>query len=190
MIKMIKYYHYIIGDNMKKITIVIMALIISYQFLNKTEAAVIIPDEAIRMRVVANSNSIYDQQIKLKVRNELEKTTTDLLENIDDLDLARKKINDNIDLINNKVNNVLDDENYIEGYNLNFGLNYFPEKKFKGVEYPEGYYESLVVTLGKGTGENWWCVLFPPLCLLEAEETDKKDVEYKFFIKELIDKYF
>ena len=68
--------------------------------------------------------------------------------------------------------------------------NYFPQKEFKGVTYEEGYYESLVVTLGSGSGDNWWCVLFPPLCLLEAEESEKDDVEYQFFVKELIDKYF
>ena len=62
-----------------------------------------------------------------------------------------------------------------------------PEKEYKGVKYKEGYYESWVITLGEGEGNNWWCVLFPPLCLVEAEEAD--EVEYKFFIKELIDKY-
>lgn len=71
---------------------------------------------------------------------------------------------------------------------LIFGFNYFPSKKYKGITYKDGYYESLVVTLGEGKGDNWWCVLFPPLCLLEAEEST--DVEYKSYVKELIDKYF
>ena len=56
------------------------------------------------------------------------------------------------------------------------------------IKYKEGNYESLVVTLGDGSGDNFWCVLFPPLCLLEAEDTNN-EVEYKFFVKELIDKY-
>ena len=60
-------------------------------------------------------------------------------------------------------------------------------KDYVGVKYPEGEYESLVITLGEGKGDNWWCVLFPPLCLVEAEE--HTDVEYKFFVKEIIDKY-
>jgi len=60
-------------------------------------------------------------------------------------------------------------------------------KEFNGITYEEGMYESLLVTLGEGKGDNWWCVLFPPLCLLEAEESD--EVEYKFFIQELIEKY-
>ena len=54
--------------------------------------------------------------------------------------------------------------------------------------YNEGYYESVVVTLGEGLGDNWWCVLFPPLCMIEAEEST--DVEYTTIVKEVIDKYF
>ena len=49
-------------------------------------------------------------------------------------------------------------------------------------------YESLVITLGKGEGDNWWCVLFPPLCLLEENE-NTQDVEYHFLVKDIIDKY-
>ena len=73
-------------------------------------------------------------------------------------------------------------------YDINFGYNYFPKKEFKGVEYKEGMYESLVVTLGNGEGNNWWCVLFPPICMIEAEEST--DVEYTTMIKEIMNKYF
>ena len=86
------------------------------------------------------------------------------------------------DTINKTVNN--------DDYDINYGINHFPKKVYKGVIYPEGDYESLVVTLGNGLGKNFWCVLFPPLCLLEGEENNQKDVEYKFFVKELINKYF
>ena len=74
------------------------------------------------------------------------------------------------------------------GININFGLNYFPKKVYKGVTYEQGDYESLVITIGSGQGDNWWCVLFPPLCLLEAEENT--EVEYKFKVLELLDKIF
>ena len=67
---------------------------------------------------------------------------------------------------------------------------YCKEIEYKGVIYEEGDYESLVITLGDGLGDNFWCVLFPPLCLLEAEETDTDEFEYTSFIKEIIDKYF
>ena len=82
---------------------------------------------------------------------------------------------------------LLEQEQYNEGFSINFGSNYFPETTYKGITYDDGYYESLVVTLGKGEGDNWWCVLFPPLCLLEAEEGT--EVEYRSFVKEILDKY-
>ena len=52
----------------------------------------------------------------------------------------------------------------------------------------EGYYESLVVTIGDGKGDNWWCVLFPPFCLIENDK--KTDVEYRLYIKDMLEKYF
>ena len=60
---------------------------------------------------------------------------------------------------------------YDKDYKINYGYNYFPKKKYKSVTYKEGMYESLVITLGTGEGDNWWCVLFPPLCLVEADES-------------------
>ena len=67
-------------------------------------------------------------------------------------------------------------------------MHFFPKKEYKGVVYKEGEYESLLITLGKGQGDNFWCVLFPPLCVMEEDET--KDVEYKWFIKDILEKYF
>ena len=68
-------------------------------------------------------------------------------------------------------------------------MNYFPKKVYKGIIYEEGEYESLVITLGSGQGDNFWCVLFPPLCLLEGNN-DTEDVTYQFFVKEMLEKYF
>ena len=82
---------------------------------------------------------------------------------------------------------MIKNENYNLGYNVSFGSHYFPEKQYKGVTYDAGMYESLLITLGKGEGNNWWCVLFPPLCLIEAEEST--EVEYKSFIAEMIEKF-
>ena len=80
--------------------------------------------------------------------------------------------------------------NYDTEFTINFGNNYFPDKEYKEVLYEKGYYESLVVTLGKGEGDNWWCVLFPPLCLLEAEDNNSSDVEYQLFVVKMLEKIF
>ena len=148
----------------------------------------IIPEEAIRIRVIANSNSDYDQNIKIKVKEQIESDMYNLLKNSKTIEEVRNKINSNVEKEKENISTVLKKENYQLPFEINFGYNYFPKKEFKGITYKEGYYESLVVTLGEGLGDNWWCVLFPPLCMIEAE--DSTDVEYTSMVKEIVSKYF
>lgn len=176
---------------MKKIIVILILIISVYMLLGNIVAkSEIIPDEAIRIRIIPNSNSKDDQRIKYLVKSSLEKELYKLLENIKSINDARTIINNNISKLDKNINELLKNEEYNKSYNINYGLNYFPKKEFKGVNYKEGYYESLVVTLGDGLGDNWWCVLFPPLCTLEVEETNMDDVEYTTLAKSIIDKYF
>ncbi len=173
---------------MKKVILLFFIGLIILNIKTTKAGIVEIPNEAIRLRVIANSNSNYDQQVKMKVKDNLENTIYDILKDTTNVDEARNLINNNMYKINNSIKDILVSEKYNLDYDINFGKNYFPEKEYNGILYQEGYYESILVTLGNGEGDNWWCVLFPPLCLLEAEESD--EVEYKFFVQELIDKYF
>ena len=168
----------------------LISLVIIMGIFLMVEDEIVIPESAIRLRVIANSNSDFDQNIKLKVKEEVQDEMYNLLKDTTNLDKARNMINENLNILNNKVEKVLESNNYNNTFNVNFGLNYFPKKEYKGISYDEGMYESLVVTLGSGKGENWWCVLFPPFCLIEAEENNTSDIEYKWKIKEIIDKYF
>ena len=154
---------------------------------NNKEEYILIPNEAIRVRVIANSDNIDDIDIKEKVKDDLSKELIKLLENVNTINEVRKIINNNLDFINRIVDKSLKKFNYDKSYTINYGLNYFPEKEFKEVKYDSGYYESLVITLGEGKGANYWCVLYPPLCNLN--EVENKEIEYKILIKELIDKY-
>ena len=171
---------------MKKLILVIFMIICFYVCLGHV-SSLVIPEDALRIRVIANSNSEYDQNIKTLVKDNIQYKMYDLLKDTKGVDEARKIINNNLDNIDRDVNQTLKSLNYNLGYDINYGLNYFPRKEYKGVIYNEGYYESLVITLGEGKGDNWWCVLFPPLCLIEAEASD--EVEYTSFVKELFDKY-
>lgn len=174
---------------MKKLTIV-LAIIITVLAINK-DSEVIIPKDSIRFRVIANSDSESDQLLKKKVVSNLNPNIINLLSSSSSLTDSRNNIENNLTLFDNIVKNTLKENNSTETYTINYGMNYFPEKEYKGTVYEEGEYESLVVTLGEGKGKNFWCVLFPPLCLLEAEDSTKTtDIEYKSFIKEIIDKYF
>lgn len=173
---------------MKK-NLIITAIIILI-FSGKKIETVTIPQEAIRFRVIANSNSAEDQKLKKEITNNLYKEFSKLKYKINNITDAKKQLELQIPIVESIVNETLEKNKLVKKYDVNYGLNYFPEKEYKGVIYPEGEYESLVVTLGDGLGENFWCVLFPPLCLLEAENTDTTDVEYTSFIKEVLEKYF
>jgi stage II sporulation protein R len=175
---------------MRKV-IVFMLIGISLFTLTKRKEEILIPDAAIRFRVIANSDEKADQDIKMLVKNDIESEVLNDIKTSKSINETRTIINDNLPHYEEVVFNTLHKNNINQSFNINYGINHFPEKEYKGVRYDEGEYESLVVTLGEGKGKNWWCVLFPPLCLLDAKETKEKDkVEYKFFVKELIDKYF
>lgn len=175
---------------MKKYIILLLSVLsFGYILLNKNVEETIIPDEAIRFRVIANSNTIYDQNIKIQVRNAVQNKVFELLNGVNNIEETRKIIKENIDNINELVKETLKKSNYDKDFNVNYGYNYFPKKEYKGITYKEGEYESLVIKLGSAQGDNFWCVLFPPLCLVEVDEEETTDTEYKFFIKEIIDKY-
>lgn len=175
---------------MKKFVFAIIILILILLVPKTSANEIHIPKDSIRIRVIANSNSDEDQKIKSIVRKNLEKSIFSLLKDTNNTEQARNKINKNLPLISSNLEKILIDNNVSTVYTVKFGHNYFPEKTYKGVKYEAGMYESLVITLGNGKGNNWWCVLFPPLCLMEAKENDNiEDVEYQFFIKKIIDKY-
>jgi len=171
---------------MKNIILTIIGIICFYMMIGHV-SSLVIPEDALRIRVIANSDSEYDQSIKNKVKENIQFKLYDLLKDTKGTEEARIIINNNLNYIDSEVNKTLKLNNYNLDYTINYGLNYFPSKEYKGTIYEEGYYESLVITLGEGKGNNWWCVLFPPLCLLEASDSD--NVEYTSYVKELIEKY-
>ena len=165
---------------MKKIILILIIPFILISINTRKEE-----DNMLRVRVIANSNSKYDQEIKTIVSNNLKTKLYDLLREEDNIETARKIINDNMSVLSNNVEESLDSIDY--SYEINYGYNYFPEKEYNGKTYKEGKYESLLVTLGKGEGDNWWCILFPPICLIEAEESNE-EIEYSSFFKTIFDK--
>lgn len=167
---------------LKKI-IVILFVITILLCLTNNKQEVLIPSDAIRFRIIANSNSIKDQQEKLEIKEELEPVLASILSNSSNHNNTKETIMDNMDNIKRVI------EKHNINYEINYGNNYFPEKTYKGVRYPEGNYESLVITLGEGIGENWWCVLFPPLCLLEASEANYDEVTYTTYFQEILDNF-
>ena len=125
---------------------------------------------------------------QIKVKNYLEKNTYELLRDETNIDEARNIIKENIPILEDNIEEIFTKENYNMDYQVSYGYNYFPEKEYRGVTYEEGYYESIVISIGKAEGDNWWCVLFPNLCLIDLENTE--DNAYKSWVIETINKIF
>lgn len=164
---------------LKKVIVVLFLVSLAFIFSNHDEE-IIIPNNAIRFRVIANSDSVEDQMKKMEIKSAVEKEVYALINGENNAIEVRNIIEDNMDTIKDIV------EEYNVPYNINYGNNYFPSKTYKGVMYPAGNYESLVITLGDGVGANFWCVLFPPLCLIDNSKEDISDVDYQLYVKKLL----
>ena len=165
---------------MKKIILCIGAFVILLgSFKHVVEP--VIPEESFRFRIIANSNSSYDQEIKMHVRSLFNQKLSTVMSSASSISETKETISAMLP----DLEQILEEE-VPYSYRISLGQNYFPEKKYKGGTYPEGYYESLVITLGNGVGNNFWCVLFPPLCLLENSSEDISDIDYQLYVKKLL----
>ena len=130
----------------------------------------------IRLHVIANSNTASDQGIKLKVRDAIIKH----MQSRDDISTRRdmeEYITANTDRLERIAEGVVASEGRDDNVKASLGVRYIPEKTYGGTTFPAGNYEALDIKIGEGKGENWWCVLFPPLCLLDegTGSTDSSD---------------
>lgn len=123
----------------------------------------------IRLHVIANSDSPADQELKLKVRDAIisymdyqyAKGSTLPIEAV------RSYLNGHLPQIESVAEKVITENGFDYPTSASLDIRYIPERTYGDITFPAGNYEALCVTIGKGKGENWWCVLFPPLCLLD-----------------------
>lgn len=131
-----------------------------------------IPEESIRLRILANSNSDVDQKIKRMIRDEVNQNINEWVGELTDIEEARIIIKRHLPEIKETVATNLEKHNLDETFSVEFGMVNFPTKIYGEYVYPAGEYEAVLITLGEGVGNNWWCVLFPPLCFLDFENGD------------------
>ncbi|MGN1387934.1 MAG: stage II sporulation protein R [Bacillus sp. (in: firmicutes)] len=148
------------------------ATIMSF-YLPKTEGAntsaetVVIPDEAIRLRILANSDHEEDQAVKRQIRDEVNAHITNWVGELTSMEEARTVLKSHLPDIQQIAESYMKEQGLQQDVNVEFGQAEFPTKLYGQYLYPAGEYEAIVITLGEGSGANWWCVLFPPLCFLD-----------------------
>ena len=159
----------------------------------------VIPDEAIRLRILANSNSNEDQTVKRSIRDEVNESINGWVADLTSIEDSRHVIKSHLDEIEAIVSKQLDMIGSRESFSVSFGEVAFPTKLYGDFVYPAGDYEAVLITIGEGLGDNWWCVLFPPLCFLDfsngdavqaesdAVEEPAEEVEVEFFLVKIID---
>ena len=144
-------------------------------------------DTVVRLHVIANSDSDEDQALKLKVRDSVIEVVTPLVKECKTQDEAIKVIEGAMPEIESRAKEVIVSEGYDYSVKVLLGEEYYPTKTYETCAFPEGEYVSLRVMIGDGEGENWWCCLFPPLCLSAAGGDSKTENEEAFISVGLTD---
>lgn len=147
----------------------------------------------IRLHVIANSDSAEDQALKLKVRDQIIKEVGSL-EQSKDIQQSRSYLANHLGDMEKTAAKVIAENGKQYGAEADLGVRWIPAKTYGDMYFPAGNYEALNLTLGDGKGQNWWCVLFPPLCLIEEDEkamdelgyTEDQQIEIKSKLMEIL----
>ncbi|SDS96303.1 stage II sporulation protein R [Paenibacillaceae bacterium GAS479] len=131
-----------------------------------------IPNEAIRLRILANSDSAVDQATKRVVRDAIVSELNSWAAEPESIEEARYVIQSRMAAIEAVIAERLQARGFSYGFTAELGMAEFPTKVYGEKVYPAGEYEALRITLGEGKGQNWWCVLFPPLCFVDSTTGD------------------
>lgn len=164
-----------------------------------------ISEDVFRLHILANSDSEEDQSLKLKVRDEVLEYTEDLFNSASSKEEAEKIISDNLQSISNVAYCTLLENGYDYTVTAEITNMYFATRHYEGFTLPSGMYDALRITIGEGGGHNWWCVMYPSICISSAQEKDdkakevlddgeydivrKEQYQYKFKIVEMFERF-
>lgn len=163
-----------------------------------------ISDEVFRLHILANSDEGYDQDLKLKVRDKVLLYTESIFENVQSKEEAENLISENLQDICNTAQKAVNDNGYSYQVTAQIIKMYFTTRKYENYTLPSGMYDALRITIGSGEGHNWWCVMYPSICISTEKSQDKaaketfndsqydivksEKYEYKFKIVEIFEK--
>ncbi|ENK1244055.1 stage II sporulation protein R [Clostridium botulinum] len=175
---------------MKKILVFILSIIgiffigfSSFKLFNNSTSVnqKDISNKIIRFHVLANSDSIEDQSLKLKVKDEIINYMMPKLDKSSSIDESRKILKENDKEIKRIAEDIINKNGYKYSVNTHLGQDEFPIKTYGNITLPQGKYEAYKIVIGNGEGQNWWCVMFPPLCFVDVTkgEVSTKETEQK-----------
>ena len=155
-----------------KMVIILILLILLYTCICAVSYAQTvssdISESVFRLHVIANSDSKEDQDLKYKVRDNLLKYMNSICTDCKSKEDAIKIVKENVDNFKQIATDTIKNEGFSYNVNINIGNFEFPTKNYGDISLPAGFYDALRVEIGKANGQNWWCVMFPPLCFVDV----------------------
>lgn len=134
-------------------------------------------DEIIRFHIRANSDKKEDQALKLKIRDEILDEMTEKFKDSKSIEESRRIIIANMDKMKSIAERVIEKQGKNYEVAITLGQDNFPTRKYGNMVLPTGEYETLLISLGEGKGQNWWCVMFPPLCFVDITHSVAYNLE-------------
>ena len=166
------------------ISCIAIALILGLSGLVGSETQV----QYLRIHIRANSNSEQDQSVKYKVKDNVVEALIPLLSQIESFEEAKCVISENFPMIEQVANQTLQDNGFSYTSSAKISNEYFPTRTYENVTLEEGYYDALILNIGSGQGDNWWCIVFPAFCFTQTKKSD--NIVYISQIWEIIKSVF
>ena len=146
-------------------------------------------DKVVRLHVLANSDSEEDQALKLKVRDAVLARAAEVLEGTESREEACRRLTDILPELEKTAKAVISANGYDYGVRAELAETAFPTKDYDGFSLPAGEYLALRVLIGEAAGQNWWCVVYPPLCFVSGESNGTNGIVYRSLIRKIIDDF-
>ena len=161
----------LLNSKIKRFIIILLLLLIycmicAFSYVNAVSNN--IQNSVFRLHVIANSDSSEDQNLKYIVRDKV----LEYINTISDSSSSKEDVialaNKNINEIQKIAENTIHENGYNYSVNLSIGNFAFPTKSYGDITFPSGFYDALKIEIGRAEGQNWWCVMFPPLCFVDV----------------------
>jgi len=150
------------------LTILIFIYIVLLSFNYSQAISYNLSDSVFRLHIIANSDSSADQELKLKVRDNIIEYMNTLTSSSSDKKDVISIVNNHLDSFKEIALNTIKENGYNYDVNIEIGNFHFPTKSYGDISFPAGNYDALKIEIGDAIGQNWWCVLFPPLCFVNS----------------------
>lgn len=157
----------------EKSLLLALVLAVLFSFSGFTAGCEDIPNHVLRLHVLANSDSGQDQALKLKVRDRVLAVSAGMMDGVRSRAEAETAVAARLPEFREAAEDEIRAQGFDYPVSVQMEKTYFPTKTYENVTLPAGEYDALRVVIGSGGGHNWWCVLFPPLCLPAAEDAEQ-----------------